>query len=189
MILSYEAKLEDFLESTVRQFFRTSTARDNRIRSTLVGALIMGAVGWFTAREWEPLPISIATLASACVGAALNYFTFRMTVTSRLRNYLRKQFADRLPARVEYSFEHGHIKCATLGTTVTFSLRDLESLAVDGSYLELSFGRTGLCTVPLRVFATPAEKEAFVGTIRQEQLNAGVPRPSASFPTATSGSA
>jgi len=171
MTLSYDASLDDITEPHLRQYFRTSTARNTRTRSVLYGAIIIGAAIYFVARESDPTSLALAVLFGAAVGSALNFFTFRSSMTKRFRKHLSKETEGRLPARTIYSFEPGHIKCSCLGAAITFSLLGLESITEDEKYLELRFENKGLCTIPLRVFSTPTEKDDFLQEIKREQSN------------------
>ena len=162
MTLSYNADLDDVAEPVLRHFFRSQSARHAQLKSTIYGALFMGAAGCFVARRWEPTTIVIAGLIGALAGAVLNYFTYKPTATRRIRKHMKRETEGRLPAQTIFSFEQDRIKCECLGVVVSFSLADLESVTEDDKRLELHFGSKGLCTIPLRAFSSDIEKSNFI---------------------------
>jgi len=178
MTLSYKAPLEDVTQPSLRVFFRSRSARDNQIKSTIIGAVFMAAAGCYIARRWEPTTMLIAGLAGAFAGALLNCFTYKPTATRRIRKYTKRETEGRILAQTTYFLKGDRIECECLDVIVSFSLSDLESVTEDSERLELYFGSKGLCTIPLRAFSSDVEKSKFIEKVKCEQTGPANRRPS-----------
>ena len=178
MTLSYQATIEDVTEPSLRVFFRSRSARDNQIKSTIIGAVFMAAAGCYIARRWEPTTLIIAGLVGAIAGALLNYFTYKPTATRRIRKYMKRETEGRIPAQTTYSLKEDRIECECLDVIVSFSLADLESVTEDSERIELYFGNKGLCTIPIRAFSSDVEKSKFIEKVKCEQTGPANHRPS-----------
>jgi hypothetical protein len=162
MTLSYEATLDDLAQPVIRQFFRSQTARKNRITSSLWAGFTPALVIGLYFRD-KPLPaVIIGCVVAATVGASVAYSIYPSTIRKRLRRYVAREHGQSIPAPTTYFLEEDSIRCESLGVAVTFCLDDLMEVVEDAQTLELSFGAKGLCVIPMRAFKTPDEKGTFL---------------------------
>jgi hypothetical protein len=165
MTLNYQATLDDIAEPATRHFLRSKTAKRNRIRSTMFGAILMAVAFVFIFRERTKEFIVIGGFVGAMIGAAINFLTYVPTVKKRIRRHIQTENGHRIPNETKYVVEPGLLRCESLGVKIEFSLADLKDVSEDANRIELSFGEAGLCTIPLRAFTDELPKATFLDTI------------------------
>lgn len=175
MTLNYQATVDDLAEPAIRHFLRSKTARRSRVRSTILGAILMTAAFLFIFRERGTEFLSISAIIGAFLGAAINFWTYIPAVKKRIRNHVRTEHGHKMPCPTTYMIESGVLRCDSLGVTIEFSLADLDQVSEDRDRLELSFGDKGLSIIPLKAFQDDKAKVAFLEAIQTEKA-AIVPR-------------
>ncbi len=169
MTLTYESNLDDVSEPAIRHFLRSKTARNARFRSTISGLIVCAAAIIFIFRERDAVVMLIGGIVGAIFGATINYFTYVPTVTRRIRKHMERETEGKLPAETIYHFRERKLICDHLGTTIALSLTDLQRVTEDVERIEICFGSTGLCTIPLRAFESPEQKVTFLEQLNSEQ--------------------
>ena len=164
MTLIYQATLDDIAEPAIRHFLRSKTARRNRVRSTIFGAILMTVAFVFIFRNRPQDFNVIAGFVGAIIGAVINFWTYIPTVKKRIRKHIEIDSGHRIPNETKYVVEPGLLRCESLGVKIEFALADLKEVSEDASWLELSFGEAGVCTIPLRAFTNNLSKGTFLET-------------------------
>ncbi len=170
MKLVYESTLEDAAEPAVRQFLRSKTARKAKIRSTVTGAVCAATVVLIFFHDRPPLYCAVTTVIAAIFAGFINYISYTPTVVSRTRKYMERETGDKLPATTTYWFEDRKIHCEFLGSTISFPLSKLERVSEDKDRMEILFGCSRNCVIPLRAFTTPEQKAAFLENLNTKHL-------------------
>lgn len=165
MKLSYEADVDDFAEPTIRFYLRSKSARKSRLKSALIGAVILAATSVFIVRGSNQTTVIVAGLIGVGIGAWTNYYFFPSTVSKRIQKFIKNEHGDRLPTETTFTVGADDLENESFGIKVTFPLSQLTAITEDEQRLELAFGDKGLCTIPLRVFADPEAKAAFIASL------------------------
>lgn len=164
--IRYEATLDDVTEPSVRFYLRSKTARKAKLRSTVAGGAMCAVAMVFILRNRDPAILVAAGLAGALIGACLNFFTYTSTVRGRIRKHLKNSMEGKLPSPTSFGIEDGKLVCDSCGVTISFPLTRLEVVTEDVARMEISFGDTGLCTIPLRAFECPEQKAEFLERLK-----------------------
>ncbi|MEZ5305330.1 MAG: hypothetical protein R3F11_32510 [Verrucomicrobiales bacterium] len=171
--LVYQADLSDMAEPVIRHFFRSKTARRGKIWSTVRMAIIFAAVSVILFKRQEASIVLVAGIIGAGVGIAFSLLTFKYFISRMMRRSMGREMAGRLPATTTFDIVGGKLVCDCLGASTAFPLSSPYEVSEDSERLEISFGKTGLCTIPLRAFSSADEKAAFIARLRRESGSAG----------------
>ncbi len=164
MTLTYEATLDDIAEPMIRHYLRSKTAQQNRKRSAAIGAVIMAIAFFYIFRERQEFAYVAASIG-ALIGAAINFSTYVRTVKRRIRKHIQTENGHRIPNETIFTIEPDVLRCESFGVKIEFPLCALKEVSEDSSRIELSFGDTGLCTIPIRAFHDASAKVAFLDKI------------------------
>lgn len=171
MTLTYEATLNEAAEPSVRLFARSRTYATNRWRGSLLCAAIFAVFAFLGFHSKPEVSLVAVCLAAAAWGAGLFLLTYKGSVRRRIVKYLADELKGDWPRTTTYVVQDGKLVSTTSGVSITFTLADLTGVSEDATYLELSFATKGLCTIPLRAFASAEVKSAFLAAIGHTSLS------------------
>lgn len=82
------------------------------------------------------------------------------------REYIKREYANKLPATTKYLISDSKLKCSTLGTEISFDLKNLSEINEDSKSIELVFHDSGLCVIPHKAFETNEHKNLFLKSLK-----------------------
>ncbi len=164
MLLEYEATLHDFAEVHIRLFLRSSTFKKQRVYYALGSAITLLALLFFSRNVDTPTEWSIAIFFAAILATVL-FMARKMMVSHSILKYVENEAGDDFPNSIRYTVSEQTLTCNSRDVDITFSLDSLENVVEDDDYLEISFGKRGLCVVPIRAFESDSQKSDFLSAI------------------------
>lgn len=172
MRLEYEATLDDVSEPMIRHYLRGRNYARQRFRepmwggiAAMIGCYLISVVSKPLADIWWIYPLVFL------LGYAVVRIPLQATVSRRIRSYVRREMGNSLPAKTSFEVSDNHLYCESMKSDISFRLADLSESSEDGERLELVFGETGVCTIPLRAFRDAEEKEEFLEKVRAGSLS------------------
>lgn len=166
MKITYFSNLEDVSEPSIRHFLNSESGKRAKLLGTIRGAFFMAlAFLVIFRREAAPTIVFFGTLGAA-LGALLDHFTYLPFFGHRIRSHMKREIGSRLPAETTFFISEDKLVCEHLGTTTAFDLGELQYVSEHRGKLEISFGKLGLCVIPIRAFENDEQKDVFVSSIR-----------------------
>lgn len=166
MTLSYDSTLDDVTETSVRLYQRGKTYASRRWGGAVLSAVLFAFFGLLGFHSHETVNLPLICFAAAAWGAGLYWLTYNGSVRRRLKKYIVAQLPGAWPRPTRYEIKDGQLRGTTAGAPVSLALSDLAAVREDAGYLVLDFGGPqGLCVIPLRAFASAAEKAEFLAAL------------------------
>ncbi len=166
MKLEYESTLPELAEPHIRLFLRSDTFRKQRLNSSLVSGIVLIAFLYLTySGPHSGIVLALSIIPFGFLIAAITYWAYKHIVAHRILKYVEREIADEIPAMASYAVESSQLVCRSAGVEITFSLDDIDQVNEENGYVELSFGKRGLCTIPSRVFDSDSHKSEFLSKI------------------------
>jgi len=167
MMLEYQPTVADLAEPNARLFLRTSMFRKQRLIATACGPLGgIGVVYLFSLNDAAGIPWSYILVWAAII-AIIVFFAYEGIIRRKFLKYVEQEYGSMLPTSTLYVVDQDQLSCSSLGVTITFSLADLEVVSEDEEYIELSFGKRGLCVIPHRAFDLDSLKSDFLSHVER----------------------
>lgn len=166
MTLHYESTLDDVVEAAFRRFLRGKAYTTTRWRGAVFCALAFAALAFLGFNAKEAVNLPVVCFAAAAWGAGLFLLVYKSSVRRRIKTYLAGELKGEWPRPAAFEIKDGQLIGTGAAASPAFALADFTGSVENSRWLELRFGEKEACVIPLRAFASPEEKSAFLSALQ-----------------------
>jgi hypothetical protein len=166
MLVQFDATLDDFVDVSTR-----CLARSKRIRKwRRDGLLTTGLMAWLAIYAFFPGPFAkkmFAGFIAAVVAACIYPFTYRSTISRRLRKLCREQIGTDGPVRVLFEITDKGISTKQQNTQIIHEWANVEVIQETDDSIDFFMRDGSAIAVRKRAFESEETKREFLDLARQ----------------------